>query len=295
MIIRQFAATWSGPVLAAGEFEKIVHIWDVESQKHLATFPTIMDFGGSRLAITSDGENLVAANYRLGHIAAYSTVDGTELWRRKDRRELGKVKVSLNDRRVFAFRGKRSYEVLSQETGKTISRLSTVHDLWESPHEQVALVENDKLVLQTADECKLASIARESFAVLDVAFAPGYVCVSESGGPLRCLCSKTGVEVWRFAEMDEHILDITFAEHAGAFVGVIWQYKRGGAKRLLRFDPESGDMAVVADLGKSGEFVFCKRGMRLLSSNGSVMDSATGKQLATLEFPVEQSGNESTS
>src|SRR5262249_2314507 len=126
----------------------------------------------------------------------------------------------------------------------------------------------------------------ESFGVLCVAFAPGSVCVSESTGPLRCLDTQTGDERWRFQEKGQHFLKMAFSEHAQAFVGVCWPYERGGSFRLLRFEPQSGDVSAVTELGNAGKFEFCLRGTRLLSSDGSVLDSATGHPEGMLAFPV---------
>src|SRR5207248_2897310 len=84
MLIRHLATSWSGSVIAAAEFERTVHVWDVAELRHLTTFPTIMDFGGTRLAITPDGKNCVAAAYHVEGVAAYAAPDGTEVWRRKD-------------------------------------------------------------------------------------------------------------------------------------------------------------------------------------------------------------------
>jgi len=148
------------------------------------------------------------------------------------------------------------------------------------------LVEKRTLVLQTPKDKKLATFARESFAVLCVAFAPGLICISKSTGPLRCLRTKTGEEVWHFTQKDQHFLELAYAEENKVFVGVCWPYERGGSHRLLRFAPQSGDLTEVLDLGPSGEFAFCQRGSRLISSNGSVIDSVTGRTEFTLPFPV---------
>lgn len=69
MLIRHLSSSWSGSVIAAAEFERAVHLWDLSAEKHVATFPTIMDFGGRRLAVTPDGKNCIAAAYRFQGIA----------------------------------------------------------------------------------------------------------------------------------------------------------------------------------------------------------------------------------
>src|SRR5579871_6731737 len=131
MLIRHLATSWSGSAIAAGEFEHTVHAWDLPAEKHLATFPTILDFGGTRLAITRDGNNCIAAAYHVEGIAAYGTPDGAEKWRRKDLKKAQTIRISLDDRRVYACFDTRSCQVLNRESGKTIKTWPGVRDVWE--------------------------------------------------------------------------------------------------------------------------------------------------------------------
>jgi hypothetical protein len=57
--IRQLATSRTGRVLAAAEFERVVHLYDLTTSGHLRTLDTILDFGGDRLAISNDGKTLV--------------------------------------------------------------------------------------------------------------------------------------------------------------------------------------------------------------------------------------------
>jgi hypothetical protein len=291
MLIRHLATNWSSSVIAAAEFERTVHIWDVTRRAKLATFPTSFDFGGTRLAITPDGRNCIAAAYHVEGIAEYLTADGSETWRRKDLQKAQTLRISLDGRRVYACFDNRSCQILNRETGKTIKNWAGVRDVWESPYEPVMLLEKRSLELQSPEERKIASFPAETFAVLSVAFGPGLLCVSESTGPLRCLDTQAGEERWRFRESGQHFLKLAFAEQAQAFVGVCWPYERGGSFRLLRFEPQSGAAAVVSELGKAGGFEFCLRGTRLLSSDGSIMDSATGRREGQLAFAAQQHGS----
>jgi hypothetical protein len=250
-----------------------------------------MDAGGTRLAVTPDGRNCIAAAYHVEGIAGYAASDGTEVWRRKDLKKTQTLRISLDGRRVYACFDNRSCQVLNRETGKTIKTWAGVRDVWESPYQPVMLLEKRTLVLQSPEERKIASVRAETFAVLCVAFGPGLVCVSESTGPLRCLSTETGEERWRFQEKGQHFLEVAFAEQTQAFVGVCWPYEHGGSFRLLRFEPQSGEASVVTELGKAGEFEFCLRGTRMLLSDGSVMDSATGDPVGKLAFPVAASGS----
>ena len=284
MSVRQLATSLSGPMVAAGEFEHRVHIWDVVGRKHRASIDTILDFGGHRLAITEDGLLCFAAAYHVEGIAAYSTVDGAVIWRRKELRKVQSIRPAVDGRRLFCAYDAKACHVLECESGRILRTWPGVRGVWESPYEPLTLLEKRGLVLEAQGGPKVATIARASFAVLSVAFAPGFVCVSESAGPLRCFDTKNGSEIWRATGGGEHVLDLAFAEHAGGFVGVCWSYERSGPQTLRRFELGSGASTVLADLGPTGEFGFCLRGSRLLSSDGSLFDTGTGRRTGRLDF-----------
>ena len=244
MIISQLATSWSGSVMVAGEFERTVHVWDLTTATLLSRFDTILDFGGTRLAVTADGKNCIAAAYRVEGIAAYSTSNGAEVWRRKDLKKAQTLRVSLDDRQVYCCFDDKACHLLNRDTGETVATWVGVRNVWESPYQPIMLLEKRALVLQSPSLWKSLSIARESFGVLCVAFAPGLVCISESGGPLRCIDTETGQERWRFAETGQHVLTAALAVSEEAFVGVSWPYMHGGSLRLLRFDSESGHVSV---------------------------------------------------
>ena len=285
MSIRHLATSFSGSILAAGEFEYTVHIWDMNTAERLAAFDTILSPGGTRLAIAGDGKTCIAAAYYVEGVAGYSSPTGVEIWRRKDLKKAQTIRVSLDDRCVYCSFDEAPCQVLNRETGKTIKTWPAVRDVWESPYERLMLAEKRLLVIQTPDEESVTTIARETFAVLSVAFGPGLVCVSESGGALRCLRTTTGEEVWHAAQDGQHFLEVSYAEEVKAFVGVRWPYERGGSHRLLHFRPESGAASEVADLGPKGNFSFCQRGSHLVSSDGSVFHSVTGRRVVVLPFP----------
>src|SRR5262249_10321005 len=152
--------------------------------------------------------------YHAEGVAGYAAANGTEVWRRKDLKKTQTLRISLDGRRVYACFDNRSCQVLNLETGKTIKTWAGVRDVWASPYHPIMPLEKRRLVSQASEERKIASIPPESFAVLCAAFGPGLVCVSESGGPLRCLDTETGAERWRFQEEGQHFRVLAFAEHA---------------------------------------------------------------------------------
>jgi hypothetical protein len=285
MRITELATSWEGSTIAAGEPEGIVHIWDVGKNKSISTLDTILDFGGRRLAVTADGRHCVAGAYHVEGIAAYSCAGAALAWRRKDLKKVQRIRVSLDDRRVYCCFDQSPCHVLNLETGETIKTWRGVRRVWESPYERLLLLEKQSLDIQTLEEQQVVAIPRETFAVLSMAFAPGRICISESGGPLRCIDTSSGQELWRHSPVDQHFLELAYVDKAEAFVGICWPYKTGGAHTLRRFTIESGAASVVADLGPVGEFAFCLRGSHLVVSDGSVRDVLSGRLKMKLSFP----------
>jgi hypothetical protein len=292
MHIRHLATSFSGSRFAAAEFEHTVHIWDLRTATRQATFNTVLSFGGRRLAITCDGNRCAAAAYHVRGVEAYSTSEGAVLWRRTDLKKVQSVSVSIDDRRIYCCFDEKPCHVLSCDTGRTIRSWRGVRSVWESPYEELMLLVKRAFVVQSHDEREISRFERESFGVLSVAFALGFVCVSEAGGPLRCLSTSSGYEVWRFSERGKHFLNLAFSETANAFVGVLWPYERGGRHQLFRFERETGAVLDVSELPQAAEFAFCQRGSRLITSDGSLINVATGGLEYVLPFgPGGLNGN----
>ena len=64
--IRQLTASRTGSFIAAGEFKQTVHIWDVCDRRFIRTLSTPLDFGGKRMAISTDGRTCVTGSYADG-------------------------------------------------------------------------------------------------------------------------------------------------------------------------------------------------------------------------------------
>lgn len=286
MHIRHLATSFSGSLVAAGEFEHTVHFWDIDEARNIAAIDTVLDFGGRRLAITNDGKQCVAAAYHAGGIASYSTTNsGLAVWHRADLKAAQAVKFSADGQRVICCFDNKPYEELDRHTGDTIRKSAGIQNCWESSYESIRLVERRGLILENADGQKLCNVQRETFAVLSVTFGPSLMCISESGGPIRSFDTGSGKELWRFTpELGHHFLELGFVEHANFLAGVCWPYEHGGPKQLVCFESTSGEVSSISDLGNCGECAFCLRGSRLLLANGALIDSITGeivKQIPT--------------
>ena len=285
-IIRHIATSHAGPTLALAEFEQNVYVWDVAAHALVSNFTTTLDFGGTRLAITSDGQHCIVGAYRRHGIAAYAARTGQEVWRRKDLKKVQDIHVSLDDSQLYCgFQGA-SYHILDRETGQTKAKWRGVKDVWESAYERLLLIEKHDLILRAHDDTRIGAIPRVTFAILSVAFGPRSACVSESGGPVRCFHTQNCDEMWRFIpEPGKHVLRLAYCQATNCFVGVIWPYEHGGSMALIEFAANSGIAREMANLDEPAESEFFGRGSRLVTSDGRVWNVPNGTVAESIVLP----------
>jgi hypothetical protein len=85
------------------------------------------------------------------------------------------------------------------------------------------------------------------------------------------------------------VLSLGYSPRGSAFLGFEWPFERGGPSRLLRFDAGSGEPTVVAVIArKAAHEVFCARGELLVTTEGDVVDTLTGRTRKSFVFRRQQ-------
>lgn len=125
---------------------------------------------------------------------------------------------------------------------------------------------------------------RKTFAVLDYAFAPDFMCISESGGPVTCYHLETGNEVWELPFANGvHALALGYNEQAKHFSAISWPYENGGPFMLLSIGRHNGEILTDTRLPDAADFGFINRGTKRILTTGQIMSAATGEQLGALD------------
>lgn len=286
--IRHLATSWDGDRLVAAAFEHRVSVWDIASQSKITEFETTLDFGGSRLAIAPDGGRVIVGAYDRHGIACYDAEDGYELWRRKDLKKVQDVTISRDGSLVWCGLNNGPLHQLELSSGITVARYRATNRITESPSAPIRFFDKShpKPELCSSDGHILGRIERMTFAFLNTAFGPGFVLLSDSGGPVRCIDIKTMAPRWTYVPpAGSHVLTLSFNSLDSNCYGVEWPYQNGGSKRIVRFKTENGQAHFVAEIGDSAIEAFCKFGSRLVTWDGSIFDVASGKPIAKLGFP----------
>ena len=277
-LIRHVACSYDGRFAVVAEFEKFVQVWDLVSGLRVAAFETTLGFGGRRLAMSRDGSHIAVGSFDVHGVALYDAKSGQEIWRRMERTDVQSIRFSNDDRKVLCGFEEDSYKSIDRAKGKVTATSGHARVLIESVFdESVVFVLRDADPILYNPDGERIDLPRKTFAVLGLAFSPDAVCISESGGTIRCFDSKNGEELWEHDPGDgKHALQLAYNEAEKVFVAVAWPYAKGGPHEILNFDPSTGAVKPVVSIEVASAFDFCFRGTRILTSEGKLYDTAAG-------------------
>ena len=275
--IRFLASSKSPDVVLAAEFKDIVHVWDLNSQKCIATLAADFDFGGKRIALSNDAQTIYCAAYQRNGVSAYSLADGKLIWNRRDLKKCQVIRSLDNDTGLWCAFDDGPLQLLDRESGITIQKIRGVREIWESRYGPLSLLEHGKHIeLRESDKGRSIKFPLETFALLSVVFAPGFVILSQAGGATRCLCLNTASEVWRREETGTHCLQLGYSEADQTVLSIWWNFERGGDHRFIALDIATGQEKASVTIKGATAFAFCRDGQLLVCSNGEVIDTGTG-------------------
>ena len=276
--IRHIATTFDGNLFATAEFKEQVSIWKVDSGEKIISFPTHLDYGGRRLAISTDGHLCAAGAYSIYGVSVYRTTDGSLVWSRRDLKKIQWLKFDPTQKTLLAGFSERPLHLLDSKTGETIKTFRGVRKKFISPYNSnIFLLDSSKLLLCNTSNSPI-SIIRYTFAILDVAFSPHAVFLTESGGPLRAVNCSDGSLLWAYIpEEGSHFLRIGYNESSDTLFGIKWAYHKGGPYVLHEFNSKTGDLlskkVLESNICETG---FANRGNQLITSNGIFLTEPTG-------------------
>ena len=284
--VRHLATSFGGARAAAAAFARTVSVWDVLSGEHISTFETVLECGGRRLVINERGNLCAAAAYARHGLACYETDGGSLVWSRVDLKQLQWLSLSPDGARLYCCSEISACAVLNFETGQSLDAWRGVRSVFESRYEPVVLRDQARPVIPRVDTGALMPVRGSTFAFLDAAFGPESVCISESGGPVRALDTKGGREIWRHEPPPGcHVLRLLYVGSTHAFAAVEYSYTQEGCPRaLVWLDADTGQRRHVADIGSVADAEVCHEGLALLTSDGHLISTQTGKLSRALSF-----------
>lgn len=257
-------------------------------------FSARYDPGGRRISVSRDGQSCFVGCYYEYGMAAYSAMDGTELWRRRDLKAVQRVSAFPFEDLVFCGR-KDSGHLLCGGSGRTIERSRGIKAVYTSPFSRHVLASAHALEVHSAFGTKIGKIERTTFAELDCCFSDSEILVTESGGSLRCFDLGSLALLWTHApKAGSHFLRLCFSQALRCFVGVRWNYNdsRDPVKRLVHFERRAGTVLRDVPIGSPTDHGFCLAGSAVFTSDLQLISVETGKIMH--EFRQPENGSHAT-
>jgi len=124
--LREVAAPlWGEDLLVTSLFERVVHVWSLERAALCATFETVYDFGGRRLAVVPGESPVVVAGAYTRHGVCGYDLTGQRLWQDFKRTNV-QILTVLAEGRVAVSYNRGPTRVLEAATGQEVRSLRGV-------------------------------------------------------------------------------------------------------------------------------------------------------------------------
>ena len=283
--IRSLTAARHVSIIAAALFERTVQIWNWGSGERVCEFDTVTD-GHCHLSLSPAGDYLVAANWRAGKrggVACYSTSTGEMQWHRHDIRRARRVCYSSDGTSIWCGVEGSPLQELDARTGGTQISLRAVQEVFDSPYSDHRLAISRKHIFIKGK--KDIAIPSLSFAVLDAAFSPSALCLTEARGIVRCVDIDLGHELWRYEPpKSSHVIFVSYNHSDRSFYGTQWNFESGGPNSLIRISEVTGALTEVCQLNAYPDSCCFGDGV-VVTSSGEVVSLENGQTLRRMAFP----------
>jgi len=258
--------------------EARLSIFNLQTQRREGDFLVRYDIGGRRLSLSRDSLFCFVGCYKTYGIAAYSALDSSEIWRRKDLKAVQYVKAFPFDDYVFCGREGAGH-LLCAKTGRTLEKPRGVKAVYPSPFSRHVLVSTRTLDVHSTFGTPIGKIERTTFAELDGCFSDAEVLITESTGPLRCFDLASLELLWTHTLPGNnpyfnvpgdhnHFFNLTFSRPLDCFLGIRWDC-------IVHFERRTGRVLREVPLGgRAGEF--CLEGTTVFTTDLCLISAETG-------------------
>ena len=280
--IRHISTPFGGSIIALGEFESRIQIFDIENLSIISEFDSILDFGGNRLAISEDGQVCMIGSWKRNGLCAYNAKTGEIIWQNKELKKVQNIQMLRSDpsKAFIQLEGKVS-RILDSKSGEEIETVRAALNYYDCPENQTVVLDSPSgiQVFNKNSTKPKKKIERQSFATLSIAISPSCFSISESAGPLSCYDNSTGELLWRIpVGAETHFLELAHNESLGYFIGVLWPYKHGGTKKLVYLNERTGDKENEIDLGTPTVTKFARHAQQLVTSDREIIKIENGEK-----------------
>lgn len=236
---------------------------------------THKDTGDISIAMSPDDRFCFIGSYCSFGLTCFDVSPGQMVWKRNDLRRVYGLTYSKTQNCLFCcFQGKSALRI-DPQTGATMDTFRGVNFISASPFSDVVLYGNhNQFTLRLGNGEKLWSARRESFAVMDVAWSPETLAISECANAdpkgirenagIRCF-SLHGKLLWRYKGRWTHIFSLMYRPSSRQFVG--FDPDRGKDIYLIRLDEQTGRVFHEQVMPHTMLGEFCQQGQMLFWLN----------------------------
>ncbi|MFN8138193.1 MAG: hypothetical protein U0R49_00160 [Fimbriimonadales bacterium] len=246
--IRNVLLAEAAPIVIGTEFESVVHIWDYDRGMQVASFQTIFDPGGRRVAVSPDSAIVFAAAYGRGGVAAYCAKTGELIWQRKDIRKVQRL-VAFEQFLGVSLEGLSSL-ILRASDGSTETRVVRTNEVWgfSGSGFVVGASSREIFIYAWPSLDRLARIPMTSAGVLDVGISNSEIIVSEMNFKVRAFDRKTFEKMWEYDEPNERNITTLFpVGGSDVCYAVAFRTKEPYRSLVGRFDCKTGEFAKILE------------------------------------------------
>jgi len=247
----QVVTAQCAPIVCVTEFNgtnrESAQVWNWHTGERLSEFPTVFD-GMSRHAMSPKGEFYVAANWKKGTkggVACYNTRTGERIWHRQDLGQVQRIQFSPHFDMVWCEVEAKPALCLDAISGMSLRTIRSVDGVIESPFSELVLHTRRRMDYVLVGDTR-KRIPRITPATMDAVFSSDALCLSECGGPVRCIDCESGKERWRYVPpAGFHVIKLSYQADQ-SFYGLLFGYEVPETA-LIRL---SGDHGIRTEIGR---------------------------------------------
>jgi hypothetical protein len=269
-------------IVAAEESEHRVHVIGLRPSRRIATFDTIIDFGGSRLALCAPGSDpvVVAGAWERHGAAAYDGTTGTKLWQRRDLKRVQRLSPAAAGGIVAVGLEGRAMHLLDVATGDTVVKLRAAAKLWQSRFSDVAVTNDhdDVTVYESNTWRRIGRAQVPGFAALSASFGPDSMLVGSTAG-VTCLDLAASLRWQRQSPALVMYNPVAWDEKATQWIGLEYHANREIPESIVRWSDRGlvvGRMSIEGASDRRSKFL--PGGELLITSQGALIDTRTGRR-----------------
>jgi len=277
-VIQEIEASKNSNIIVIIDDDKNAFCRDLITGDNICRYNVVIDFYGSRLTLSKDGQYCFTATYNKGGIYCYNNLSGKMIWHRPEFINIHELVMSRDGDRLYCSQEPKKCLILDAKTGELIAEEKNTEIIYDSYYEPIQLLVGKEYILRRKDGNIIAAIKRETFAHLYVEFGPGAVAITESGGDVRFCSTTDGTEIYRYHPPEgSHVLQLYYSEKLKYNYGIEWAYNEGPNMRLLKCDIPNTRVEEVAYLiPPNTNRVFIPMQDKLLYGNCMLCDLITG-------------------